>query len=301
MSFRSGFAAVVGRPNVGKSTLVNRLVGHKISIVSPRPQTTRHRVLGIRNETEAQTVYIDTPGVQEQSTTVMNRMMNRVARAAVFDVDCVVLVIAAQGWTEADRVVLRNVTNSGAPVLLVLNKMDLLARPDALLPLIQQSQAEGQFAEIVPVSAERGTQTEHLAALIRDRLPEHPAYFDDEQVTDRSDRFRAGELVREQLFLALGAEVPYACAVEIERFGPEEGRVDLMRVEAIIWLEREGQKGIVIGKDGSRLKEIGRRARLEMQALFGMKVFLGLWVRVRADWADDSRVLARLGYGDESS
>lgn len=300
MTFRSGYVAVVGRPNVGKSTLVNRLVGHKISIVSPRPQTTRHRVLGIRNEPNVQTIYIDTPGVQEQSTTVMNRMMNRVARAAVFDVDCIVLVINASGWTDPDRAVLRNLGQAGAPVLLVLNKMDLLARTADLLPLIQQSQSEGRFAEIVPVSAERGTQVEYLAQLIGARLPEHAPYFETDEVTDRSPRFRAGELVREQLFLALGAEVPYACAVEIEHLGPDEARPDLMRVEAIVWLERDGQKGIVIGKEGSRLKEVGRRARLEMQVLFGMKVFLKLWVRVRADWADDTRVLARLGYSEES-
>ena len=294
MPFRSGFVAIIGRPNVGKSTLVNRLVGSKVSIVSPKPQTTRHRILGVRTDEETQVIYIDTPGVQERADNAMNRIMNRTARTAAYDVDCAVVVITVDGWGHEDHLALAAARASRAPLGLAVNKIDRFARHDALLPLIEQSVHEGPFDEIVPVSARTGLQVDVLERVVRARLPAHPPYFDADLATDRSDSFFAGELVREQLFRTLGAEVPYACAVEIEQFAHTAN--GLLRIQAVIWIEREGQKGIVIGKDGHTLKEVGRRARLEMQEIFGAKVFLGLWVRVREGWADDTRALSRLGY-----
>ncbi|MHB1941517.1 MAG: GTPase Era [Acidiferrobacteraceae bacterium] len=294
MPFRSGFVAIMGRPNVGKSTLVNRLVGSKVSIVSPKPQTTRHRILGVRTDEGAQIIYIDTPGVQERADNVMNRIMNRTARTAAYDVDCAVIMITVDGWGHEDHLALAAARASKAPLVLVVNKIDRLARNDALLPLIEQSARAGPFDEIVPLSARTGLQVDVLERVVRERLPAHSPYFDTDRATDRSDSFLAGELVREQLFRALGAEVPYACAVEIEQF--TRAANGLLRVQAVIWIEKEGQKGIVIGKDGRTLKEVGRRARLEMQETFSAKVFLGLWVKVREGWADDTRALSRLGY-----
>lgn len=297
MTFRSGFVALIGRPNVGKSTLLNRLVGTKVSIVSPKPQTTRHRILGIHTDDAAQIIYIDTPGMQEHAPKTMNRIMNRVARASVYDVDCVVLVITPEGWGRGDRLALKAACEAHARLILAINKVDALAQRETLLPLLEQSTQEAAFEEMVPLSAKTGLQVDRLEQAIRARLPEHPAYFDADVATDRSESFVAAELLREQLFHSLGAEVPYASAVEIERFVREPG--GLIRIDAVIWLEKQGQKGIVIGKDGHQLKEIGRHARLEMQSFFGSKVFLGLWVKVREGWSDDSRALARLGYAED--
>lgn len=295
-AFHSGFVALIGRPNVGKSTLLNRLVGTKVSIVSPKPQTTRHRILGIHTDDTAQIVYIDTPGMQEHAPKTMNRIMNRVARASVYDVDCVVLVITAEGWGRGDRVALKAACEARARLILAINKVDTLTQREALLPLLEESMHEAAFEEMVPLSAKTGLQVDRLEQAIRARLPEHSAYFEADVATDRSESFVAAELLREQLFHSLGAEVPYSSAVEIERFTREPGG---LRIDAVIWIEKEGQKGIVIGKDGQRLKEIGRHARLEMQSFFGSKVFLGLWVKVREGWSDDSRALARLGYAED--
>ncbi|MHB8416357.1 MAG: GTPase Era, partial [Acidiferrobacteraceae bacterium] len=216
------------------------------------------------------------------------------ARTAAYDVDCAVIMITVDGWGHEDHLALAAARASKAPLVLVVNKIDCLARNDALLPLIEQSARAGPFDEIVPLSARTGLQVDVLERVVRERLPAHSPYFDTDRATDRSDSFRAGELVREQLFRALGAEVPYACAVEIEQF--TRAANGLLRVQAVIWIEKEGQKGIVIGKDGRTLKEVGRRARLEMQETFSTKVFLGLWVKVREGWADDTRALNRLGY-----
>ncbi|MHB1950683.1 MAG: GTPase Era [Acidiferrobacteraceae bacterium] len=293
-AFRSGFVAILGRPNVGKSTLVNRLVGSKVSIVSAKPQTTRHRILGVHTDDSAQVIYIDTPGIDEQSGSMMKRIMNRAARSSAGDADCTVLVITAEGWRQGDRVALAVARASSSPLLLAVNKIDRLPERTALLPLIEQSAREAPFEEIVPVSARTGLQIDQLSRAVRERMPVHPPYFDADQTTDRSESFRAGEFVREQLFHALGAEVPYATAIEIEEFGRDPQ--GLLRIRAVIWVEKDGQKGIVIGKDGRILKEVGRRARLGMQEAFGAKVFLGLWVKVRAGWSDDERALNRLGY-----
>ncbi|MHB8346095.1 MAG: GTPase Era [Acidiferrobacterales bacterium] len=295
--FRSGFVAVCGRPNVGKSTLVNRLVGQKISITSRRPQTTRHRILGIKTTTDSQLIYVDAPGVHQGGSGSMNKYLNRAASGSVEGVDCVLLVISAPGWSEEDEPALMLASRQGCPVMLVINKIDRLADRATLLPLIQESQKKMAFAEIIPVSARTGDNIPVLETAVMSHMPRHPAQFPADQVSDRSDRFMAGELVREQIFRSFGQEIPYAATVMIESFRRE---ARLIRIEATILVEKEGQRAILIGADGARLKETGRRARLEMQKLFRSKVYLGLWIKVREGWSDDARVLRSLGYGDEN-
>lgn len=295
-AFRAGLIAVVGRPNVGKSTLVNRLVGEKVSITSRRPQTTRHRLLGIKTTDAAQFVYVDTPGYQTRAQRAIDRYMNRAATGSLAGVDGVILVIAASGWRPEDEAVLALLGAGAPPALLAVNKVDLLDDKTRLLPLIDQSRSKGEFADIVPVSAQDGANLEALEAAARALLPQQPALFPPAQTRDRPAQFMAAELVREQVFRALGDEVPYATAVEIARMAREKR---LLRVEAVIWVEKEGQKAIVIGKGGARLKDIGTRARLAMEKLFGRKVYLGVWVKVRERWSDDPRLLARLGYAED--
>lgn len=294
--FHSGFIAVCGRPNVGKSTLVNRLVGQKVSITSRRPQTTRHRILGIKTTTESQLIYVDAPGVHQGGGGSMNQYLNRAATGSVEGVDCVLLVISASGWTVEDEPALELARRQACPVVLVINKIDRLTERSRLLPLMQGSRDRMAFAEIVPVSARTGENTPALEAAVMRHIPRHPAQFPADQVSDRSDRFMAGELVREQIFRSFGQEIPYAVSVMIDSFRREPR---LIRIEATILVEKEGQKAILIGTDGARLKETGRRARLEMQKLFGSKVYLGLWIKVREGWSDDARVLRSLGYGDD--
>ena len=294
--FRSGFVAVCGRPNVGKSTLVNRLVGQKISITSRRPQTTRHRILGIRTKADAQLVYVDAPGVLEGGSGGMNQYLNRAAAGGVEGVDCVLLVISVPGWTDEDAPALALARRQSSPVVLVINKIDRLADRTRLLPLTSESRARMEFAGIVPVSARTGDGVEALEAAVLAHLPVHPALFPADQVSDRSDRFMAGELVREQIFRSFGEEIPYAATVIIDSFRREPR---IIRIDATILVEKEGQKAILIGVGGARLKEIGRRARLEMQKLFGSKVYLGLWIKVREGWSDDVRAMRSYGYGDD--
>lgn len=296
-NFHSGFAAIVGRPNVGKSSLLNRWVGQKLSITSQRPQTTRHRILGIRHRDTAQIVFVDTPGIHGANDSAMNQHMNRVAKGSVNDVDVIVLVISARGWTAEDEAVLKLVQTAAAPCILVINKIDMLANKEALLPLIADSHARHAFAEIVPMSAKAGENTDAIFATVIPRLPLQPAIFPPDQLTDRNERFLAAELIREQVFRVIGQEIPYACTVEIEGF-KEEAR--LTRIDATIWVEKEGQKAILIGAGGLQLKRIGERARRELQDLLARKVFLGLWVKVRAGWSDDARALRSLGYGDDN-
>ena len=293
---RCGLVAVIGRPNVGKSTLVNRLVGQKVSIVSPRPQTTRTRALGIRSDADAQIVYVDTPGLHTGETNLLSRYMNRAARGSLEDADCVLMLIAASGWTEEDNHVLATVRKRSGPVILVINKIDRLKTRNALLPLMDQASTYMQFAEIVPASAATGENLTDLEKSIVQYLPEQPALFPEHQTTDQGERFVAAELVREQVFRALKQEVPYAIAVGVESF-KHMGR--LLQVEAVIWVAKSSQKGIVIGRAGERLKLIGTRAREEMEKLFKSKVHLELWVRVREDWADSESLLRNLHYGEQ--
>lgn len=295
--FRSGFVVIIGRPNAGKSTLLNQLVGQKVSITSQRAQTTRHRILGIHNSPQAQIVYVDTPGLHKgESDKRLSRLMNREARVSLEGVDALVLVMTADGWTERDEPVLDLARQANCPVILAINKVDRLKVRDRLLPLIETMQQRYTFTEIIPLSALVGDNVPELEKILLQLMPEHPAYFDVEQITDRSERFQAAEFVREQVFRRFGEEVPYAVAVEITEFREETKH---QHVEAVIWVEKEGQKAILIGKGGLSLKEIGKSARLEMQKAFGCKVYLGLWVKVREGWSNDARALKSLGYNSE--
>lgn len=298
-SHRCGSVAVIGRPNVGKSTLVNALVGAKVSIVSNRPQTTRHRLLGIATVEGGQLLLVDTPGLHRGEgrfkASAMSRVMNRTARGAVEDVDAALMVVEAGRWDEEDTLVFNVLRDGGIPVVLAVNKVDRLKDKSALLPFLAQVSAGRDFAAIHPVSALKRKGLEALVADLLKLVPEAPPVYAEDEITDRSQRFLAGELVREQLMRQLGDELPYATTVEIERFA-EDG--ELLRIGAIVWVEREGQKPIVIGKGGARLREIGSKARQHMERLFGRKVFLETWVRVREGWSDDEAALKAFGYGD---
>lgn len=294
--FRCGYVSIVGRPNVGKSTLLNRLVGQKVSITSRKPQTTRHRILGIKSVEHAQLVYVDTPGVHRDTPRAINRHMNRAALGAMQDVDAVVFVVEGLQWEDDDQYVLDALQETRAPVLLVVNKVDEISEKETLLPHLQKLGALRTFAEVVPMSARKGTNIETLEQRLINLLPVSEPIYDLEQVTDRSERFIAAEFIREKLMRSLGQEVPYALTVEIEQFKMDGA---LRRIAAVILVEREGQKRIVIGKGGSGLKDVGRAARLEMEKMFGGKVFLELWVKVREGWSDDERALRSLGYTDE--
>lgn len=295
--FRSGYIAVIGRPNVGKSTLINRILGQKLCITSRRPQTTRHRILGIKTTDDAQLIYVDTPGLHSDGKKAMNRYLNRTAAASIEDVDVIAFVVDGQSWTEEDQRVLKRIEKDArAPVVLVLNKIDKLADKATLLPKIEQLAAQYQFADVVPISARKGMNIETLETTISALLPEGELIYDAEQLTDRSSRFLAAEMVREKLFRHLGQELPYSLTVEIEQFLEE---CNLYRISAVIYVERSGQKSIVIGKKGELLKQVGQDAREEMEKLFGCKVFLELWVKVREGWSDNERVLRNLGYNDD--
>jgi GTP-binding protein Era len=292
---RCGSVAVIGRPNVGKSTLTNALVGAKVSIVSNRPQTTRHRLLGIATYPEGQLVLVDTPGLHRQQKRAMNRVMNRAARGSLDGVDAGLLVIEAGRWDEEDTLAFKVLSDAGVPVVLVVNKVDRLKDKSALLPFLAEISEGRNFSSVHPISAQKRKGLEGLVKDLLALVPEAPPMFGEDEITDRSQRFLAGELVREQLMRQLGEELPYATTVEIERFA-EDGA--LLRIGAVIWVEREGQKAIVIGKAGVRLKEIGAKSRLQMERLFGAKVFLETWVRVREGWSDDESALKAFGYGE---
>ncbi len=274
---------------------MNRILGQKISITSKKPQTTRHQILGIKTEAEAQVIYVDTPGMHLKEERAINRYMNRAAGAALKDVDVVVFMVDRTQWTPDDDMVLSNIKNVQAPVLLAVNKVDQVKNKDLLLPAIESLSARFDFAEIVPLSAEKGLNVKALEDAIVMRIPESIHYYPEDQVTDRSSRFLAAELVREKVMRQLGEEVPYSVAVEIEEFKDDE---KLITVSALILVERQGQKKIVIGNKGEQIKVIGRDARLDMQRAFGKKVMLNLWVKVKSGWADSDRALKSLGYFD---
>ena len=294
-AYRAGYTAVIGRPNVGKSTLVNALVGSKISIVSSRPQTTRHRMLGIASFPEGQLVLVDTPGIHAKQSRAMNRYMNRAARGAVSDVHAAILVIEAGRWHSDDALAYQALKESDVPVLLVINKIDKLKDKDALLPFIKEITDERAFTSVHLISALKKKGTQDLVDSLLKLMPESEAIFDEDEITDKSQRFLAGELVREQLMQRLGDELPYSATVEIEKF---EVDGSLLRIGAVIWLEREGQKAIAIGKGGLQLKAISTSARIGMEKLFGSKVFLETWCRVRDGWSDDEAALRRFGYNE---
>jgi GTP-binding protein Era len=296
---RAGHVAVIGRPNVGKSTLVNALVGAKVSIVSPRPQTTRHRLLGIATFPEGQLLLVDTPGIHREQKRAMNRLMNRAARGALEGVDAAMLVVRAGQWDDEDTLAYDALRNAGLPVILVVNQVDRITDKTKLLPYLAKVSEGRDFAGVHPISALKRSGLEALVKSVLAQLPEQPALYGEDEITDKSQRFLAGELVREQLMRQLGEELPYATTVEIERFVEEPSpKGVLLRIGAVIWVERDGQKKIVIGKGGERLREIGTRSRQQMERLFDAKVFLETWVRVREGWSDDEAALRAFGYND---
>jgi GTP-binding protein Era len=290
--FRSGFAALIGRPNVGKSTLLNALVGQKLSIVTPRPQTTRHRILGVLSSPHAQIDFLDTPGLHFKASRALNKAMNRTASAAVEEADVVVLVVEAGKWTAEDDLALERIVRSGRPALAAANKIDRVRPREQLLPYLAQLAARHAFRAIVPVSALKCDNIEDLKKTIVAQLPVAPALFPSGEVTDRGLPFRIAELIREKLTLELNQEVPYGIAVEVERLAEEDGQ---LMVDAAIWVDREGQKPIVIGAKGERLKRVGRSARLALNDMLKRRLHLNLWVKVRENWADNARALAELG------
>lgn len=290
--FRCGTVAIVGRPNVGKSTLLNRILGQKLSITTPKPQTTRNRIRGIHTTDQAQVVYVDTPGIHQAESRALNRLMNRAAVSALEEVDAVVLVVAGLEWTDDDQRVTEMVKRSGRPYVVVVNKVDLLSDKAVLLPHLQTLAERTGAQDIVPICARNGDNVERLASVVTAVIPEGPAIFPVDQITDHSMRFLAAEIMREKLMRRLAKELPYSLAVEIEAF--KEG-AERHEVHAVIWVERDSQKAIVIGKGGEVLKEVGTKARLDMERLFGQPVFLQLWVKVKEGWSEDVRLLRNLG------
>ena len=289
---RCGLVAIVGRPNVGKSTLVNALVGQKISITSNKAQTTRHRITGIRTRGATQFVFVDTPGFQVKHQAALNRTLNRTVLSSLGDVDLVLFVVEAARFGLPDAKVLA-LLPEGKPALLIANKLDTLTRRQDVLPWLKQMQERHAFAEFVPMSATREADVERLLGIVEPYLPQQPWLYEEDALTDRSERFLAGELIREKLFRLTGDELPYSCTVVIEKF-EEEGK--LRRIAASIVVEREAHKGMVIGEGGERLKRIGSEARQDLERLWGAKVFLELWVKVRSGWADDEAHLRSYGY-----
>lgn len=292
-----GLIAIVGRPNVGKSTLLNQLLGQKVSITSKKPQTTRHRILGIDTEGGYQTIYVDTPGLHQEEKRAINRLMNRAATSSLGDVEMVIFVVDGTRWTSDDDHVLSKLKDQKYPVVLAINKIDLIGDKEILLPHIQTLAQKMDFAAVLPISAEKGTNVEKIREMARAVLPEGEHYFPEDYITDRSSRFMASEIIREKLMRFTGEELPYSVTVEIERFKVEDD--GLFHINALILVERDGQKKMVIGNKGEKIKTIGTEARIDMERLFGTRVFLELWVKVKAGWADDERALRSLGYGDD--
>jgi GTP-binding protein Era len=288
-----GQVAIIGRPNVGKSTLLNCLIGKKISITSPKPQTTRHQILGIKTIGNAQIVYMDTPGLHEAKSRAINRYLNRLASSVIMDADIVVFMIDAERLHKEDDKIIEKLSDTKAPVILVINKADRIKDKAQLLPLMEKLKEKYHFAHIVPLSALKKDNVELLQTLIMGMLPEGIHLFPDDQITDKNERFQAAEIIREKLIQATQQEIPYSTAVTLESFEKKEKLLD---IHAIIWVEREGQKPIVIGQNGALLKKIGTQARKEMEHLFNQKVFLRLWVKVKNDWPDSEQSLQNLGY-----
>jgi len=295
----AGLIAIVGRPNVGKSTLLNALLGQKISITSKKPQTTRHRILGILTEENRQAILVDTPGLHTEEKRAINRLMNRAASSSIAEVELIMFLVEGTHWTQDDELVLSKVKQSGAPCILVVNKTDNISDKDELLPHLQKLGELHEFRDIVPISASKGHGVDTIHKLCMASLPEGGFWFDEDQVTDRSSRFMASEIIREKLIRFTGDELPYSITVEIEQFKMDEKGI--IHINALILVERDSQKRMVIGNKGERLKTIGQEARRDMENLFESKVFLETWVKVKSGWADDERALRSLGYGDDYS
>ncbi|KNE85161.1 GTPase Era [Aggregatibacter aphrophilus] len=292
-----GFIAIVGRPNVGKSTLLNKILGQKISITSRKAQTTRHRIVGIKTEGAYQEIYVDTPGLHIEEKRAINRLMNRAASSAITDVDLVIFVVDGTHWNDDDEMVLNKLRKTKVPVVLVINKIDNIKNKDDLLPFITEITQKFNFADIVPISAEKGNNLDAIEKIVRKSLRPGVHHFPEDYVTDRSQRFIASEIIREKLMRFMGEELPYSVTVEIEQFKVNERGT--YEINGLILVERDGQKKIVIGRKGEKLKKIGTEARLDMERLFDNKVHLELWVKVKSGWADDERALRSLGYMED--
>ncbi|HEY7886228.1 MAG TPA: GTPase Era [Cellvibrionaceae bacterium] len=292
---RCGYIAIVGRPNVGKSTLLNHMLGQKISITSRKPQTTRNNVMGIKTEGANQFIFVDTPGLHQAQPRAINRYMNRAAGAAMKDVDAVVFVVDRLAWTEEDIMVARQLEAIKSPIILAVNKVDKIENKEDLLPHLKHLTEQLNITEIIPLSALKGTNLDRLEYLLQKYLPEGLHMYPEDQITDRSSRFMVSEIIREKITRQLGDELPYQMAVEIEEFKPE-GKV--IHISAVVLVEREGQKRILIGNKGDRIKQIGQQARLDMETMLDSKVMLRLWVKVKSGWSDDERALRSLGYDD---
>ncbi len=291
--YRCGLVAVIGRPNVGKSTFINAVMGRKVSIVTAKPQTTRHRILAVLTEAKQQIILVDTPGLHRKSAKAMNRLMNRTAANALADADLILFVSDATHWTSEDDDVVKRLKSCKAPVIALLNKIDKVHPREKLLDGIALMSARLDFAEIVPISALKDDNLDHLMTMIPAFLPESPPLFPEDMQTDRSDEFHIAEIIREKLTLMLHQEMPYGLTVQVERMVKEERGI---AINAVIWVERDSQKGIAVGKDGSVLKKVGRSARLEIVELLGQRVHLELWVKVKSNWADNATDLMNLGY-----
>ena len=292
---RCGYVAIIGRPNVGKSTLLNYILGMKLSITSRKPQTTRHQILGVKTEANVQCIYVDTPGIHQRRGTAINKYMNRAATSVLNDVDIILMVVQAGQWTEEDQLIIEKLRTTQCPVVLVVNKIDKLDDKKQLLPMIQDLSSQYDFSEIIPVAALNGVNVTILEEKLVPLLPENDHIYSDDQVTDRSMRFLASEIIREKLIRELGQELPYTSAVVIDKY---EEDTDIVRIHATIFVESAGQKSIIIGKKGARLKSIGTNARKDISKMVGSKVYLNLWVKVREGWSNDEQALRGLGYGE---
>jgi GTP-binding protein Era len=290
-----GFVALIGRPNVGKSTLMNHLLKQKISITSRKPQTTRHRILGINTTEAGQAIYLDTPGMHSSEKRALNRYLNRTAETTLLGVDVIVWLIDGLSWHEYDEVIFKKLEQAGLPVILAVNKVDKVKDKDAILAFFAEAQHRFPFEHLVPISALKGTNLSQLESLIMDMLPARDLIYPEDQITDRPERFLAAEIVREKLTRRLGDELPYALTVEIERY---EEKPDITKIYAIIWVERLTQKNIVIGKKGEMLKKVGTDARFDIEKLIGQKVYIQLWVKVKKGWSDNERAMQSLGFND---
>jgi GTP-binding protein Era len=291
-----GYVAIVGRPNVGKSTLLNHLLGQKLCITSRKPQTTRHTLLGIKTEGEFQMIFVDTPGIHTNQERAINRVMNRSAASVIADVDVVIFVVDRFEWSEADEYVAKYLSNNDVPLIVAVNKVDMIDDKEALLPHLNFLSSKVNAKELIPLSALRRTNLDLLEKKIKGYIPQKTHVYPEDQITDRSERFLAAEIVREKITRQLGAEVPYQVTVEIEEFRAEK---KITYISALILVEREGQKKIIIGTNGERLKKIGEQARADIESLLGCKVMLRTWVKIRSGWSDDERALRSLGYMDE--
>ena len=290
---KCGYIAIVGRPNVGKSTLLNCLLKQKISITSDKPQTTRQRILGIKTEDNVQAIYVDTPGIHKKAKRALNRYMNRAAASMLFDVDVIIFMVDARVWTDEDELVLKKLRSTERPVILALNKVDLIKEKKKLLPTLQKVSEKMNFIEIIPLSVLKETNVQKLEAIALKFLPEAAYFFSDEAITDRDDKFLISEIVREKIMRVTGQEVPYDTTVMVETFKYKE---KVLHLDVVIWVERRGQKIIIVGSKGEKMKEIGKKARLDIEKLFNCKVFLTLWVKIKEGWSDNEKTLIRLGY-----